>query len=65
MAIIPSPAPISDPVRYLFTRWRDDPGSTYQTWFLWDERLKNFRSIRRGIAAVVAEIEAGSSGLRG
>ncbi len=62
MPIIPSPESISDPVRYLFTRWRDDPGGTYQTWFLWDERLKNFRSIRRGIAAVVAEIEAGTFG---
>lgn len=51
-----------DPVRLLFSRWRDDPGGTHQTWFLWEERLKNFRSIRRGIAAVVAEIKAGSFG---
>ena len=29
--------------------WRADPGATYRTWFLWEERLKNFRSIRRGI----------------
>ncbi len=57
-----SPASVSDPVRYLFARWRDDPGGTYQSWFLWEERLKNFRSIRRGIAAVVAEIEAGNFG---
>ncbi|NUQ10723.1 MAG: type II restriction endonuclease [Gemmatimonadaceae bacterium] len=46
----------------LIARWRDDPSGTYQTWFLWEERLKNFRSIRRGIAEVVAEIEAGSFG---
>ncbi len=46
----------------LLPRWRDDPGSTYQTWFLWEERLKNFRSIRRGLAEVVAEIEAGTFG---
>jgi type II restriction enzyme len=52
----------TDPVRRLLTRWREDPGGTYQAWFLWEERLKNFRSIRRGIAAVVAEIEAGSFG---
>jgi type II restriction enzyme len=48
----------NDPVHALLSRWRDDPAGTYRTWFLWEERLKNFRSIRRGIAAVVAEIEA-------
>ncbi|MBI3987233.1 MAG: type II restriction endonuclease, partial [Lentisphaerae bacterium] len=53
---------MSDPVRCLLGRWRDDPGGTYQTWFLWGERLKNFRSIRRGIAAVVAEIDTGAFG---
>lgn len=47
----------------LIERWRADPTATYQTWFLWDERLKNFRSIRRGIAQVVAEIEAGTFGV--
>lgn len=46
----------------LIRHWRDDPGGTYRTWFLWDERLKNFRSIRRGIQGVVADIEAGSFG---
>ena len=46
----------------LITRWREDPGGTYRTWFLWEERLKNFRSIRRGIAQVVAEIQAGTFG---
>jgi type II restriction enzyme len=51
-----------DPVALLITRWRDDPGATYRTWFLWEERLKNFRSIRRGLAEVVAEIEAGTFG---
>ena len=43
-------------VRRLIARWRDDPGSTYSTWFLWEERLKNFRSIRRGIGQVAREI---------
>ncbi|MBI4331611.1 MAG: type II restriction endonuclease [Chloroflexi bacterium] len=52
----------SDPIRRLLERWREDPGGTYQAWFLWEERLKNFRSIRRGIAAVVAEIEDGIFG---
>lgn len=43
-------------------RWREDAGGTYQTWFLWEERLKNFRSIRRGLAKVVDEIETGTFG---
>ena len=30
---------------------------TYRTWFLWEERLKNFRSIRRGLLEVVGQIE--------
>lgn len=51
-----------DPLQTLIERWREDPGSTYRTWFLWEERLKNFRSIRRGIAEVVAEIETGAFG---
>lgn len=51
-----------DDVALLISRWRQDSGGTYQTWFLWDERLKNFRSIRRGLAEVVTEIEAGSFG---
>lgn len=46
----------------LIARWKDDPHSTYSTWFLWTERLKNFRSIRRGIAEVVRDIEADSFG---
>lgn len=52
----------SDPIWQFLERWREDPAGTYQTWFLWEERLKNFRSIRRGIAAVVAEIENGAFG---
>lgn len=50
------------PLRALIERWRDDPGATYRTWFLWEERLKNFRSIRRGIEQVIAEVEAGTFG---
>lgn len=49
-------------VRTLIERWREDTGGTYRTWFLWEERLKNFRSIRRGLAQVVEEIERGSFG---
>ncbi|MBI0535204.1 type II restriction endonuclease [Roseomonas sp. KE2513] len=47
----------------LLTRWRGDPGSTYRSWFLWEERVKNFRSIRRGIQQVVAEIKGGTFGV--
>ena len=43
-------------VAELISRWKEDRGSTYSTWFLWEERLKNFRSIRRGIAQVVRDI---------
>lgn len=46
----------------LIERWRSDPHSTYNTWFLWPERLKNFRSIRRGIEQVIGEINAGTFG---
>ena len=51
-----------DAVALLISRWRQDAGGTYQTWFLWNERLKNFRSIRSGLAEVVIEIEAGTFG---
>ncbi|MBI2751899.1 MAG: type II restriction endonuclease [Betaproteobacteria bacterium] len=46
----------------LIARWKDDPGGTYRSWFLWDQRIKNFRSIRAGIAEVVREIEADTFG---
>ena len=49
-------------VRELVSRWREDVGGTYRTWFLWPERLKNFRSLRRGIEQVSADIEAGTFG---
>ncbi|MBU1538434.1 MAG: type II restriction endonuclease [Alphaproteobacteria bacterium] len=52
-----------DRLRDLIVQWREDPSATYQTWFLWDERLKNFRSIRRGIGQVVEEIEADRFGV--
>ena len=51
-----------DPLRTLITRWRDDAGGTYRTWFLWEERIKNFRSIRRGLAEVVSEVDSGTFG---
>jgi len=54
--------PTEAEVARLLDVWRADPRSTYATWFLWEERLKNFRSIRRGIQAVVADMEAGTFG---
>jgi type II restriction enzyme len=50
-------------MQHLLSRWRNDPRGAYQTWFLWDERLKNFRSIRRGVQQVAAEIQAGRFGV--
>ena len=52
----------ADPMTELILRWRADPGGTYRTWFLWEERLKNFRSIRRGVSEVVQDIKSGSFG---
>ena len=57
------PAGRQDLTRELIGRWREDDGATYRSWFLWDERLKNFRSIRRGLQQVVQEIEAGTFGV--
>jgi type II restriction enzyme len=51
-----------DALHLLIDRWRVDEGGTYRTWFLWEERLKNFRSIRTGLAEVVSEIQAGTFG---
>ena len=31
MSTVLNPATLGDPVLYLFARWRDDPGGTYQT----------------------------------
>ena len=51
-----------DTVSRLIDHWKADPHGTYTTWFLWEERLKNFRAIRRGIGQVVRDIEAGTFG---
>lgn len=52
----------NDTLQILISRWRDDPNGTFQTWFLWEERLKNFRSIHRGLQQIVSEMESGSFG---
>ena len=46
----------------LIRHWREDPGASYRTWFLWEERSKNFRAIRRGLQAVIDEIRADAFG---
>jgi type II restriction enzyme len=46
----------------LIERWKGDAAGSYRSWFLWEERLKNFRSIRRGIQLVVQEIRANRFG---
>ena len=53
---------VNSEIAKLIKRWRQDDAATYRTWFLWEERLKNFRSIRRGIELVVEEINAGTFG---
>ena len=58
----PVPRPTDVAIQLLLERWRADAGATYQTWFLWEERIKNFRSIRRGLQQVVSEIAAGKFG---
>ncbi len=40
-------------------RYRTDPESVYHTWFLSDDRLKAFRTIRRGVIEVVTDIQSG------
>lgn len=52
-----------DLTRVLLNRWRDDPRGAYQGWFLREDRLKNFRSIRRGVQQVAAEIKGDCFGV--
>lgn len=53
---------MGDALAKLIEHWKADAHSTYNTWFLWEERIKNFRSIRRGIGQVVRDIQAGTFG---
>ncbi|MFZ2158462.1 MAG: type II restriction endonuclease [Bradyrhizobium sp.] len=46
----------------LIRHWREDEAGTYRTWFLWEARIKNFRSIRRGLQEVIEEIKADTFG---
>ncbi len=49
-------------LRPLITLWRNDPAGTYQTWFLWSDRLRNFGAIKRGLAGVVRDIKRDTFG---
>lgn len=53
---------MTEPLQLLIERWREDPNATYKSWFLWEERIKNFRSIRRGLQQVVSEMKAETFG---
>ncbi len=55
--------PATQQQRSLIEQWKADPEGTYRSWFLWDQRLKNFRSIRRGLQEVVREIRDGVFGV--
>lgn len=37
--------------------WKSAPNLAYMGWFLWEERLKNFRSVRTGILKIIEEIK--------
>ncbi len=47
----------------LAMRYKADPESVYNTWFIDnDTRMKSFRSIRRGVVAIIASIKDGTFG---
>lgn len=43
----------------LLSRYREDLHSVHQTWFLTEDRLKSFRTVRRGVQQVVEDIQRG------
>ncbi len=48
----------------LAVRYKTDPESVYNTWFIDNNtRMKAFRSIRRGVMAIVASIKDGTFGI--
>src|SRR5512144_408578 len=47
----------------LISRYKSDPESVYNTWFIGgEERMKAFRAIRRGVRDTVDSIAAGTFG---
>ena len=58
-----SETPACTPLPDLIARYKADPESVYNTWFVGGEaRMKAFRSIRRGVQNVTASIAVGSFG---
>lgn len=54
---------ISPLTAHLIARYKTDPESVYNTWFIGgEERMKAFRSIRRGVKDTVDAIAAGTFG---
>lgn len=50
-------------LKELVQRYKTDPESVYNTWFIENEaRMKAFRSIRRGVGEVIEAIRAGTFG---
>jgi type II restriction enzyme len=46
-------------LRDIIKRYKDDPSSVYNTWFIGSEdRLKAFRAIRRGVLQVIEDIKS-------
>ena len=42
----------------IISRYKNDPSSVYNTWFIGsEERLKAFRAIRRGVLQVIDDIK--------
>lgn len=52
----------SDQISKVIEIWKSTPSASYLSWFLWEDRLKNFRSIRTGVKKVIEEIEQGHFG---
>lgn len=54
---------MSDHLKLIIDKYKKDPESVYNTWFLHNEaRLKAFRTIRRGVQDVVQDIKSGCFG---
>lgn len=52
-----------DRLKQLVERYKNDPESVYNTWFIEnEERLKAFRTIRKGVMEVVESIKKGTFG---
>ncbi|MBI2520743.1 MAG: type II restriction endonuclease [Bdellovibrio sp.] len=53
---------MTNSITTLIEHWKKDPNGVYRSWFLWEERIKNFGSIRRGVSKVIEEIETNKFG---